>query len=270
MLTHNQLSCFDTFGFIHLKQLFSSEEITTITQIAESIWIEELGYKPALEEELGITPFIERHPLLIAYMLEDDRLYNAFVQLMGEDFIWSGSEGNRGFTKEFRAHHWHADRPGPFELDYLRIKVMIYLDPMQKAQGALRVIPGSHRLPLHAKLESFQTSHSTKNPTFFGMDGAAIPCHALETNPGDVVLFNHSLFHSVYGKSGQRRYIALKFACQPTCQNHLASLQQWSPYAFKPDKRLLNNNNPQLRRMVAGVEALGQQAASLAYPPYTT
>jgi len=270
MLTQNQISCFDTFGFIHLKQLFTAAETAEIIAAAEDLWTEELGREPLWEEELGLAPFVERHPKLTAYLLEDDRLYQAFVQLMGQDFIWSGSEGNCGFKEGHKAHHWHADRPGPFELDYLRIKVMLYLEPMRKDQGAFRVMPGSHRLPLHAKLQSFQQSHSQKDPTFFGMDGADVPCYAVETEPGDAVIFNHSLFHSVYGKTGKRRYIAMKFAARPTSQDHLASLQQWSPYAFKPDKILLDNNNPRLSHMVAGVEELGRQAADLPYPPYTS
>ena len=33
------------------------------------------------------------------------------------------------------------------------MKVSLYLDPLTKETGCLRVIPGSHRLPLHETLK---------------------------------------------------------------------------------------------------------------------
>ena len=58
------------------------------------------------------------------------------VQLLGQDMIWSGSEGVQGTMTRRPFHHWHADRPGPQELGYLRIKIMMYLDPMRKDAGS--------------------------------------------------------------------------------------------------------------------------------------
>ena len=50
---------------------------------------------------------------------------------------------------------WEA-RLGRREVDFLRLKCMIYLEPMRRETGALRLIPGSHRLPLHENLASFR------------------------------------------------------------------------------------------------------------------
>ena len=256
MLTPEQVRCFEVFGFLVFEQAFSAEEVEKITGAAEALWEVELGRRPGLEEDMHTVPFVERHPALTE-LVEDNRIYGPVAQLLGEDFIWSGSEGNRGFQPDRDAHHWHADRWGKQELGYTRIKIMIYLDPMRKERGALRVIPGSHRAPLHVDLEPFVRCHSEPAPTFFGMEGADVPCYAVETEPGDVVMFNHCLFHSVYGKEGQRRYIALKFAAPPTCDAHLASLNRWSKYAFHPDEAFLNSDRPRIRNMVEGLVELG-------------
>ncbi len=261
MLTQEQIDLFDTFGFLHLRQVLTPEERQTITAAADATWAGELERNPQADD-IGLSYFVEDHPALRP-LLTDDRIYQPMVQLLGEDFIWSGSEGNRAVDPKIDDHHWHADRPGAPELDYLRIKIMIYLSPMRKEQGALRVIPGSHRLPLHAHLQPFQRAHSDVAPTFFGMCGADVPCHAVETDPGDVVIFTQNLFHSVYGKTGLRRYIALKFVERPTCNAHLASLQRWSPYTFAPAPSLLASGDPRIQRMVAGLIELGERAKNL-------
>ena len=262
MLTAEQISCFKTFGFLLFQQPFSREEIETISRASEDTWEKELGRSPEEEEDMHTVPFVEKHPLLMPLM-EDSRIYEPVGQLLGKDFIWSGSEGNRGFQPGRTAHHWHADRQGKQELDYTRIKIMLYLDPMRKERGAFRVIPGSHRSPLHEDLDPFQRSHVEDDPTFFGMDGADVPCYAVETDPGDMLMFNQSLYHSVYGKTGRRRYIALKYAARPTQDAHLNSLQRWSPKAFHPDGALLDSDRPRIRGMVEGLVELGEKTKHL-------
>lgn len=96
------------------------------------------------------VPFVERHSTM-THLVEDDRIYGPVKQLLGRDFIWSGSEGNRGFHPDRESHHWHPDRWGKQELGFSRIKIMIYLDQIRKESGALRVIPGSHRASLHGR-----------------------------------------------------------------------------------------------------------------------
>ena len=66
-------------------------------------------------------------------------------------FVWAGSEGNVTVNSE---HPWHPDRPGDHdEVSYTRLKLNLYLDPIREENGCLRVIPGSHRMPLHRDIE---------------------------------------------------------------------------------------------------------------------
>ncbi len=260
MLTQDQVNHFETFGFLILRQAFSPEEIRQIVGAADELWAEELRRDPGATD-LGIAPFIELRPSL-AWLAEDDRLYTAMDQLLGSGFVWSGSEGNNGLSSA-PAHDWHADRPTARELDYLRIKIMLYLSPMKKEEGALRVIPGSHRNPLHTELHPFQAVHGQENPTFFGLPGSEVPCYALETQPGDAAVFSQSLFHGVYGKVPNRRYIALKYAARPTTDAHLASLYHYSSYAFEPHGSFVESDSPRIRDMVDGLVQLGERAGSL-------
>jgi hypothetical protein len=266
MLTDDQLSYFDTFGFVLLKQLFTPQETAEITRTADELSRAELGRELTEGEDASLTGLVEGDPGLTQLLLLDDRIYQTMRQLLGDDMIWSGSEGNRGYQSGSTAHHWHADRPGLREFGYLRLKVMLYLEPMRKKQGAFRVIPGSHRSPLHEALGSFQQAHSEADPTFFGLAGEEVPCHAVETDPGDAVIFTQNLFHGVYGKTGRRRYIALKFAARPTADEHLASLHKWSPSALAPDPAFVDSDNQRIQGLVRGLADLAERAAGLPYP----
>ena len=266
MLTDHQLNYFDTFGFVLLKQLFTPEETAHITRTADELTKAELGRDVPEGEDFSMGGFIEGHPGMTQLLVLDDRIYETMRQLLGDDMIWSGSEGNRGVKAGGGAHHWHADRPGVREIGFLRLKIMLYLEPMRKEQGAFRVIPGSHKSDLHGALGSFQRAHGDADPTFFGLAGEDVPCHAVETDPGDAVIFTQSLFHGVYGKTGRRRYIALKFAARPTADQHLASLYKWSPYAFQPNPAFVGSDDQRIQDLVRGLSDLGERAAGLPYP----
>ena len=256
MLTAEQESYFDTFGFFFMRQCFSLEEMGEITHEFDKVLTEERGGEPFTGEEQGSTTIVE-HSSFFTQLVEDDRIYKIIEQLMPGGFIWSGSEGNLTAHSE---HRWHADRQGVAEVDYLRIKVMIYLDPVTKERGCLRVIPGSHRLPLHMDLEPLIVQKADSSPTTFGLSGSDLPCFPLEAQPGDVVFFNHCLWHGMFGGWAGRRYVALKFAAKPTTEAHMASLRRWSPYALKPNAAFVNSDRTRIQNMmegVAGVESNG-------------
>lgn len=263
MLTSQQLAHFDTFGFLWLRQLFTPDEIIAMRQAAEQIWQEERqrrGLGP--QDYLTLAPFIERSPELLR-LAADDRIYGAITELLGPGFLWSGSEGNTGVAMQNHFHAWHCDRCGEAEPDYRRAKVMIYLTPVTKETGCLRVIPGSHKLPLYKELDGLNQQQDDTCQQLFGVVGQELPAFAIETVPGDVVIFNHYLYHGVYRGDGARRYIAMKFVSRPTKATHFASLRHFSPYVFEPEPVFVHSDQARLRAMVAGLAQLKQEALRL-------
>ncbi|RIK42097.1 MAG: hypothetical protein DCC55_09765 [Chloroflexi bacterium] len=263
MLTPQQLAHFEIFGFLCLRQLFSPAEIAAIRQEAETIWQTERQRRGLADDAyLTVAPFIERSPALLS-LPADDRLYLALTDLLGPGFLWSGSEGNTGVAQANRFHAWHSDRPGEAEPDYRRVKVMIYLTSVTKETGCLRVIPGSHRLPLYRELDALNEQHDNTSERLFGVPGQDVPGFPLETTPGDVIFFNHYLYHGVYKGDGARRYIAMKFVSRPARPAHFASLKKFSPYVFQPESALVNNEHPRLQGLVNGLAELARQAEDL-------
>ena len=246
MLTPDQHAHYDTFGFLLLPALFSADEMTEIIAASETIWGDD---DTALKnEEIRATYFFERSRYL-TQIVTDDRIYPVIEELVGKDPIWVGSEGN--ISNRARVN-WHSDRKYYREgeghwIDFAQIKVMIYLQPLTKDTGCLRVIPGSHRMPYHKALAN-QEIDGASMP--FGVDGPDIPCAALEIVPGDVILFNHCTWHGAYGGADNRRYIAMKFAAKPSKEGQLESLQRYTPNVFKPHEAFLTHEDPRIRNLV--------------------
>ncbi len=260
MLTPQQLAHFDTFGFLLLRQLFTADEMAAIHQAAEASWqAERQRHGLGDQAYLTLAPFIEHTPALF-HLPTDERIYGAIEALLGPGFLWSGSEANTGVAMANQFHAWHSDRCGEAVPDYRRVKVMIYLTPVTKETGCLRVIPGSHKAPLYHELDGLNQQKPDTSEQVFGLPGQDLPAFPLETVPGDVVIFNHYLYHSVYKGDGTRRYIAMKFASQPTKAAHFASLVRFSPHIFEPESTFVHSDQPRLRDMVAGLAQLKAQA----------
>ncbi len=261
MLTPEQIAHFETFGFLFMRQVFSSQEMEKFTREAEKLWEEYRRNEAVGDDGIHMNYFAETSPVLTE-LVDDDRIFQPAEQLLGPDFIWFGSEGN--VTKR-AVHKWHSDRKcwrkeEEEDVSYRRLKIMLYLDPVTKDTGCLRIIPGSHQMPFHQELGA-QEMDPQSMP--FGALGEDLPCYSLESDPGDVVLFNQCLFHSVFGGWEGRRIIALKLAAHPTNDRDLNALNNTSSiyYArskvFRPHQNFLNSKRPRIRGMVENLVELG-------------
>lgn len=217
MLTPEQIAHFETFGYIVVRQAFSPDEMTVISAEFDDVLAEDRhGQAFDGEKRQAVLGFMERRPPL-ARLVETDLIYEAMEQLLGPGFTWVGSDGNLyvGDTS------WHPDAGRP---EYRFIKVAFYLDPVAKDTGALRVIPGSHRPPLFNDLMVLHGKKGDVTP--YGVAAREVPCVPLESQPGDVVMFNQATWHASFGGKTGRRMFTLNFAAAPTLPEHEARLKE--------------------------------------------
>lgn len=250
MLSAEDKLHFETFGFLFERQAFSGDEIAKITSDAGVLFEDGREGRPFGEAQ-QIPRFVESPRL--SWLAEDDRIYGTVEGLLGPGFAWAGSEGNVTTNAVLR---WHADRPGETQLHFRRVKVNLYLDKMTAGSGALRVIPGSHRAPMHMDLDFLNELKTDPDARPFGVEPHEMPGVALESNPGDVVFFNQSLYHAIFNGWAGRRYIALKFAHKPGSAEDVDALMEYSPYVFDPAESFLNSDSPRIRGMVEGLSEL--------------
>jgi len=260
MLSAQQICHFETFGFLCLNDLFTPAEMVAMTSEAEELLEANPGRRSGPSHQ-AVAPFVEMCPGL-ARLPEDDRIYRPIEQLLGEGFVWGNSEGVSGSFNETNDHQWHCDRAGQIDLQYTRIKIMIYLQSMRKDAGALRVIPGSHHAPFHQQLLALQSQEYESSPSAFGVEGSELCSCPLEVDPGDVVVFNHYLFHGVYGKQKRRRYIAMKFADAPETRAHYEALRDHGQDASRLADEFRYSERPRIKGMVEKLLAWEEHLAA--------
>ena len=190
-LTQQQLAHFHTFGFLVFRQLLSPGEVDQYSRQFNAgldAWLEapphdgqKRHYASLMEEE---SPFI-------AGLVDDPRFADVSEQLLGKPTLGIAVDGNYmvGDTG------WHPDT---HSLDYAGVKFCIYPDSLEAHNGALRVIPGSHREPLHSAIErDVQVA--------YGLPAEQMPACVFASQPGDVLVFNVGLWHAAFGGVPGRR-----------------------------------------------------------------
>ncbi len=220
-LTPQQHALFDTFGYLAFPGLLA-DRAEAISAAVEALWAQHGGGHAGKPHDgaarSAMVQFLDQSPYLCT-LLDDPRLHAIAASLLGDDFNYMGSDGNFyvGDTG------WHSDGYGG-RGGLRHIKLAFYLDPLTRATGALRVIPGSHRVgePFADQLE--RDIRASAN--LWGVPGDQVPAVALETQPGDVVVFNHDLKHSAWGGSQRRRMFTMN-CCQRYPDEKLADLRDY-------------------------------------------
>ncbi len=218
-LTAQQIAFFDTFGYIRLPGLLA-DRVGAIIEAFHDIWEKQGGgHNGARHDHTKrscTVQFIDRHAVLCA-LLDDPRIHGLACDLVGEDFNYMGSDGNfySGDTG------WHSDnvtwKPRP-----RNIKMAFYLDPLTPETGALRVIPGSHRIGDRYADQLQAAIHGDA----LGVHGSELPCASVTTRPGDLLIFDHEIKHASFGGGSRRRMFTINL-CQRFAEDQLQVLRDY-------------------------------------------
>jgi hypothetical protein len=261
-LTPQQMAFMDVFGYLVFPGLLR-DRIDRITAEFEGVFAAHGGGHSGKPHDgtarSCIVPFIDQSDYLSS-LIDDPRVDGIFASLCGEDYNYLGSDGNFyvGDT------NWHSDtdwsgkaRGKPPRVFY---KMALYLDPVEAASGALRVIPGSQRYgdrfaeDLQAVLRNA--------PETLGLHGSQVPAIALRSEPGDVVVFNQNTKHSAWGGSNRRRMFTINCTARyapedmPLLRNEIGAFARfWVDSVY--GEAMLRAAGPQ--RMAHLQQALSQQ-----------
>lgn len=217
-LTEQQINYFEDFGFLRIRGLFV-DEIETMREGYEEVfanndalitseddWIHyvpEGDYEGDVRHTVG--DFVDKSPKL-SWLRSDPRVLGIARDLVGEDVVYHGSEGNRMNCNV----GWHPDNyMSPLEIKH--IKLMFYMDRLDASNGALRVVPGTCHWD-----ESYATrmrrTLGFKNPMkFYGMNPDDVPAYVLDVEPGDLVIDNYRTIHGSFNGGPGRRLFGINF-----------------------------------------------------------
>ncbi len=191
-LTEQQCAFFETFGYLVFPQMLVNDLSWINVGFAEIF--EGLSHDGTLRTITG-TDRSEK----LCRLLDHPKVVEVASSLMGDEFNYIGGDANYyvGDTG------WHSD--GWHDIG-LYVKMAFYLDPVTRDTGCLRVIPGSHWVGSDWVKSLRRVNNPEQN---FGVSGRDVPAIPLESQPGDVVVFNHNLHHAAYGGNNRRRMFTL-------------------------------------------------------------
>jgi len=211
-LSPQQIAFYEAFGYLALPGLFR-DEIEGFTRAFEAVFADDSSPRIDLDVELHrneprvvVPGIIDRHPVL-APLRDDPRITGIVRDLLGYGARYLESDGNIYSCDS----EWHSDIYGsPLEIRH--VKLAFYLDPLRADSGAVRLIPGTNHWE-----DAFATGlrkefrRFGEIPSIYGVDGTDIPCVTLDSNPGDLLLWDFRTIHASYGGSSRRRLFTLNF-----------------------------------------------------------
>jgi hypothetical protein len=211
-LTDKQVRFFETFGYLKLKQAFA-QEVAEIIREFEQVFVDRKVVHDGKKRSC-ITPFADQREKLCA-LLDHPVVLGAAKTLLGDDFNYLGSDGNyyAGDT------NWHTDG---FHTVGRYIKMAFYLDPVRAESGALRVVPGSNAIDT-----KWEGRHPAQAEELYGIKPSEIPAQVLESDPGDLLIFNHNIMHAAFGGNACRRMFTLNLCSRAESEEEIVDLEKF-------------------------------------------
>src|SRR5882757_42021 len=116
------------------------------------------------------------------------------------------------------------------------VKVAVYFDELDGDNGALRVLPGSHRLG-GRDLAAFLHGPAFDDEATWREATRQVPAHIIASRPGDVIVFDEKLWHaSVDGR--YRLQWSTSYVIDPVIEAEDAQLREYLAGQFIPGMTL--------------------------------
>ena len=238
-LTDAQLDFYKTFGYVVLKGVFSTTELGAIREEFDFMLKDQYSHTPYDGSVRHWTPMMDEDTPVLANLMEDSRFLSVAKQLYGDDVLGVIVDGNR-YTGNTR---WHRDTATVHQYG---VKFAFYLQTVNADTGALRVIPGTHRLP-----DDDEFAHGVGATV-----GELVPATSLASQPGDVVAFDLRMWHASFGGNQDRQMCTVVYYANPKIAEELEALRNQGERnvlagidSFKPRRQYIYSkkwvSNPQ-------------------------
>ena len=211
-VTGHQRAYFDAYGYVVLPGLFA-DDVDELGVAFDEVFADPgnprldlnvVGHR--FHSQLAMPDFIERHPRL-AGLAADERITGAVAGLLGPGATYVNSDGSIYCCET----EWHYDSPTAAP-ERRHAKFTLYLEALDHASGAPRVLPASHHDPglYQGPLRPYLGFDGAIEQRT-GLRGEDLPFWTLRTDPGDLLVWDFRLMHSSYGSVERRRQFALNY-----------------------------------------------------------
>jgi ectoine hydroxylase-related dioxygenase (phytanoyl-CoA dioxygenase family) len=211
-LAPQQIAYFETFGFLRVPELFR-DDVGQLVSGFEEVFANQQSPRMETHEHLHLD---ERRVIIPAFihkseklrpLLDDHRVVGVVTGLMGPNYEYAESDGNLFYCES----SWHPDMYSA-PMNQFHIKLSFYLDSLHGESGAIRMIPGTnyHRTPFARSLRENLEDHA-RVKDIYGVEHNEIPSWTLESEPGDLIVWNFRTLHASFNGGERRRLFSINF-----------------------------------------------------------
>jgi hypothetical protein len=211
---------FATDGYMVLEQFLDGSEIEPVRAAVEATL--SFPLPPGCERPHNtLAPLSWSENLVEAVLGSRERVRRVAEACDASDLRWISAYIS---VKEARsgALWWHQDwwcwdHPVTYGARAPQVALLCYLDETTPSNGALRVLPGSHRrsVELHALLPEAHGDGTRELPEQHPAMSAKSGDVTLALGPGDAALLDYRLLHGTHANSSEWRRDALLFTFAP-------------------------------------------------------
>jgi len=203
---------FEAQGWVHLRSVLEEAEVAALRAELAAVY----AALPAEERERPnprrLLPMLRRDTPTAAALPDDARWGGVAEALQGPSYLC----GLNGYVLS-GGTGWHPDfvHGGDFA-GCEGLVIAVYLEPLTKQTGALRIVAESHREPLHTSLNSAFGPYSVAPSEW--------PCEVCETQPTDVLVWHSHVWHASMGGGEHRTAVMMSVDKRPGRNPHPSAL----------------------------------------------
>lgn len=240
MVTEGQIAQYSTFGFLVLP---AALDAAALGELIEEVDAAVAAAGPRDTAGGGITG----HYIPAGGRQASEALVRRFhpvaERLLGREAFPVAAHEVLYFAEAW----WHVD-VGP---DVPSLKVALYLETLDARNGALRVLPGTHLIP-QGRLAAIHA-----------MNPHHVPCHVVETTPGDAIVFAGHLWHAALNGRDRRQW-SVEYHAFPADERERRELARlcpewreepaWGPMRVEDAARLVESGVLEPGATIRGVD----------------
>ena len=262
MLTDKDVSHFRVFGYVALRGLVAEEHVRRLQEAFDR----EIETNPRIKVDgpsggKSLLPYTDTDDAF-GELVDHPGLMEAMRDIDGTEFLYAGGSMNASMEDTT----WHCDFNPPHH-EGRPVKTMFYLDEMRAGSGAFYLIPGTNNPDLASSIFRAFGYYAESGGCRVDLDPHEVPGVAVETTPGDVVLWQNRMWHYAMKRSDgtPRRLLQNQYFMDP---KEDAVEQKWLPehlnarigngeHPFLYSKAMMKKGGPAREKMASRLEELG-------------
>lgn len=230
----NEIQFFRTHGFLHLRGFLGERETAQLrADVMDGLGSNYPLPTEPLAEATGYdgyyVPLMGPRSATSRALTSGPRLLQLATNLLDSSVLPKPAKG----IMYRDASPWHSDSGNP---ELRAVKMVVYFKPLRADTGALRVLPGSHHPGHSDRLDAYREEHPVARPLDEAAEAADWPGVVLETEPGDLVVFDVHLWHaSLFGRD--RTQWSVSYAALPRSAPEEAAVHHYVSSFLSADHR---------------------------------